>query len=165
MQNLDEVKASVKMTALVPHNYHTLVFQTKAHCRRRRHRRRLCRRHRRCHQQRRGVVAKLGIVITECGIVAKRGIVGSVQQAWCCRQEAWHCRQRGVVTKLGVFTERLQACRCRHRACAKRRGIIAEIWVITLAWHCCCQACTEWCGVVAGQCGAVAQVWRRRRHR
>ena len=124
MQNLDEVKASVKMTALVPHNYHTLVFQTKAHCRRRRHRRCLCRRHRRCHQQR-----------------------------------------RGVVTKLGVFTERLQACRCRHRACAKRRGIIAEIWVITLAWHCCCQACTEWCGVVAGQCGAVAQVWRRRRHR
>jgi hypothetical protein len=31
MRNLDKVKASAKVTALVPHNYHTLVFQLEAY--------------------------------------------------------------------------------------------------------------------------------------
>ena len=60
---------------------------------------------------------ELGVVAERRGIVTKHDIV---------------LTEQGVVAKICVAAERLRAWRRRHRACAKQRGVVTEIVVVTL---------------------------------
>ena len=136
------------------------------HCHRRSHRRcRLCRHCRHCQQQRGGVVAKLGVILTKCGVVAERvcmtslvssprGVASSASVALPPSVESLPSLVLSPsVSKLGVIvTERAPSgvALLPRLASSPKCGVV-------VAKHAPRGAAME-------QCGVVSRVWPRCHH-